>query len=85
MGEGIFYIVGMAEGGGNSFGLNGETEPKSHTPRPHIQQKKYEDTRKTCEKSNRKTWFKDNMDDSRKKQIAYLSQQFLWIPGQEPY
>lgn len=41
MGEGIFYIVGMTEGGGKFISApNGETEPKSHTPRPHINREK---------------------------------------------
>lgn len=41
MRDGIFYIVGMAEGGGKFISApNGETEPKSHTPRPHINREK---------------------------------------------
>lgn len=41
MGGGIFYRVGMTEGGVKFISApNGETEPKSHTPRPHINREK---------------------------------------------
>lgn len=84
MGEGIFYIVGMTEGGGNSFRLQMvKLSPKAiHQGHTSIEKRKYEDTRKTCEKSNRKRhgskviWMIAEKIDR-----LILSQQFLWIPG----
>lgn len=85
MGGGIFYRVGMTEGGVKFISApNGETDPKAiHQGHTSTEKRKFEDIRKTCENSNRKRHGSRLIWMTAEKKIyrLILSQQFLWIPG----